>query len=284
MNSGKKKGLGRGLSALFGDQVPKNDLNKKSEINTIDISDLSRNPYQPRTIFNEEKLDELTASIKKNGIIQPIAVRPKKNELGKFEIVAGERRWLAAQRAGQHKIPVNILDLSDVESLEVAIVENIQRDDLNPIEEAKGYKRLSEEFNYNHDSISQLMSKSRSHISNTLRLLTLSDDLISMIEEGSLTTGQARPLIGLANASSIAEEIVAKKYSARKVEYLVKSKKKPKKEQKYDPNILQAQELIEDKLGLKTNILNHKNNSGTISIEYKNLEQFDMLSKLLTKK
>jgi len=284
MNSGKKKGLGRGLSALFGDQVPKNDLNKKSEINTIDISDLSRNPYQPRTIFNEEKLDELTASIKKNGIIQPIAVRPKKNELGKFEIVAGERRWLAAQRAGQHKIPVNILDLSDVESLEVAIVENIQRDDLNPIEEAKGYKRLSEEFNYNHDSISQLMSKSRSHISNTLRLLTLSDDIISMIEEGSLTTGQARPLIGLANASSIAEEIVAKKYSARKVEYLVKSKKKPKKEQKYDPNILQAQELIEDKLGLKTNILNHKNNSGTISIEYKNLEQFDMLSKLLTKK
>ena len=284
MNSGKKKGLGRGLSALFGDQVPKNDLNKKSEINTIDISDLSRNPYQPRTIFNEEKLDELTASIKKNGIIQPIAVRPKKNELGKFEIVAGERRWLAAQRAGQHKIPVNILDLSDVESLEVAIVENIQRDDLNPIEEAKGYKRLSEEFNYNHDSISQLMSKSRSHISNTLRLLTLSDDIISMIEEGSLTSGQARPLIGLANASSIAEEIVAKKYSARKVEYLVKSKKKPKKEQKYDPNILQAQELIEDKLGLKTNILNHKNNSGTISIEYKNLEQFDMLSKLLTKK
>jgi ParB family chromosome partitioning protein len=284
MNSGKKKGLGRGLSALFGDQVPKNDLNKKSEINTIDISDLSRNPYQPRTIFNEEKLDELTASIKKNGIIQPIAVRPKKNELGKFEIVAGERRWLAAQRAGQHKIPVNILDLSDVESLEVAIVENIQRDDLNPIEEAKGYKRLSEEFNYNHDSISQLMSKSRSHISNTLRLLTLSDDIISMIEEGSLTSGQARPLIGLANASSIAEEIVAKKYSARKVEYLVKSKKKPKKEQKYDPNILQAQELIEDKLGLKTIILNHKNNSGTISIEYKNLEQFEMLSKLLTKK
>ena len=284
MNSGKKKGLGRGLSALFGDQVPKNDLNKKSEINTIDISDLSRNPYQPRTVFNEEKLDELTASIKKNGIIQPIAVRPKKNELGKFEIVAGERRWLAAQRAGQHKIPVNILDLSDVESLEVAIVENIQRDDLNPIEEAKGYKRLSEEFNYNHDSISQLMSKSRSHISNTLRLLTLSDDIISMIEEGSLTSGQARPLIGLANASSIAEEIVAKKYSARKVEYLVKSKKKPKKEQKYDPNILQAQELIEDKLGLKTNILNHKNNSGTISIEYKNLEQFEMLSKLLTKK
>jgi ParB family transcriptional regulator, chromosome partitioning protein len=284
MNSGKKKGLGRGLSALFGDQVPKKDLNKKSEINTINISELSRNPYQPRTIFNEEKLDELTASIKKNGIIQPIVVRPKKNELGKFEIVAGERRWLAAQRAGQHKIPVNILDLSDVESLEVAIVENIQRDDLNPVEEAKGYKRLSEEFNYNHDSISQLMSKSRSHISNTLRLLTLPDDIISMIEEGSLTSGQARPLIGLANASIIAEEIVSKKYSARKVEYLVKSKKKPKKEQKNDPNILQAQELIEDKLGLKTNILSKKNNSGTISIEYKNLEQFEMLSKLLTKK
>ena len=174
--------------------------------------------------------------------------------------------------------------MSDVESLEVAIVENIQRDDLNPIEEAKGYKRLSEEFNYDHESISKLMSKSRSHVSNTLRLLTLPKDIVSMLEEGTLTSGQARPLIGLINASSIAEEIVAKNYSARKVEYLVKSKKDNKKENKtFDPNILKAQEKIEKRLGLKTNILNKKNNSGKISIEYKDLDQFDLLYNLLTK-
>ena len=164
-------------------------------------------------------------SIRKNGIIQPIAVRPNKSNLGKYEIVAGERRWLAAQKAGLHEIPVTILDLRDVESLEVAIVENIQRDDLNPIEEAKGYKRLNEEFKYDHESISKLMSKSRSHISNTLRLLTLPSDVIAMLEEGSLTSGQARPLIGLSNASTIAEEIVSKNYSARKVEYLIRNKK-----------------------------------------------------------
>ena len=224
MSPTKKKGLGRGLSALFGDDTSK-ITDKNNEINRVSISDLTRNPYQPREIFNEDKLVELANSIKKNGIIQPIAVRPHKSEAGKFEIVAGERRWLAAQKAGLHDIPVNVLDLSDVESLEVAIVENIQRDDLNPIEEAKGYQRLSEEFNYDHENISKLMSKSRSHVSNTLRLLTLPKDIIGMLEEGTLTSGQARPLIGLANASQIAEEVVAKNYSARKVEYLVKSKK-----------------------------------------------------------
>jgi ParB family chromosome partitioning protein len=165
-------------------------------------------------------------------------VRPNKSENGKYEIVAGERRWIAAQRAGLHDIPVTILDLSDVESLEVAIVENIQRDDLNPIEEARGYKRLNEEFKYDHDSISKLMSKSRSHVSNTLRLLTLPSDVIAMLEEGSLTSGQARPLIGISNASSIAEEIVAKNYSARKVEYLVRNKKGNLKEKQVDANIL----------------------------------------------
>ena len=246
MSSGKKKGLGRGLSALFGDEPPKSVISENKVINKVTIGDLSRNPYQPRLSFNEVKLEELSNSIKKNGVIQPIAVRPKKNEYGKYEIVAGERRWLAAQRAGLHEIPVNVLDLSDVETLEVSIVENIQRDDLNPIEEAKGYKRLSSEFNYDHESISKLMSKSRSHISNTLRLLSLPSDVISMIEEGSLTTGQARPLIGLANASSIAEEIVTKNYSARKVEYLVKTKKNINlKKQTPDANILKAEERIE---------------------------------------
>ena len=283
MKAIKKKGLGRGLSALFGDSKPETTT-KNSETKKVSISDLTRNPYQPRETFNEFKLDELANSIKKNGIIQPIAVRLKKSEPGKYEIVAGERRWLAAQKAGLHDIPVNVLDLSDVESLEVAIVENIQRDDLNPIEEAKGYKRLSDEFNYDHENISKLMSKSRSHVSNTLRLLTLPNDIIGMLEEGTLTSGQARPLIGLSNASQIAEEIVAKNYSARKVEYLVKSKKsKNFKNKTYDADIMKAQERIEKILGLKININNKKNNSGKIIIEYKNLEQFELVSDLLTK-
>ena len=282
--SGKKKGLGRGLSALFGDEKPKDKPQQISQLNTVSISDLSRNPYQPRQYFSEEKLEELANSIKKNGVIQPIAVRPNKTETGKYEIVAGERRWIAAQRAGLHEIPVRMLDLSDVESLEVAIVENIQRDDLNPIEEARGYKRLNEEFKYDHENISKLMSKSRSHVSNTLRLLTLPKDVIAMLEEGTLTSGQARPLIGISNASSIAEEIVSKNYSARKVEYLVKNKKGSRsKDKNIDTNILKAQEKIEKILGLKVYISNKKNNSGKITIEYKDLEQFDFISDLLTK-
>ena len=285
MSTGKKRGLGRGLSALFGDEKPKDKPQVINKSNTVSISDLSRNPYQPRQHFSEQKLEELANSIKQNGVIQPIAVRQSKSDINKYEIVAGERRWLAAQRAGLHEIPVNILELSDLESLEVAIVENIQRDDLNPIEEAKGYKRLSDEFKYDHENISKLMSKSRSHISNTLRLLTLPNDIIAMLEEGSLTSGQARPLIGLANASSIAEEIVANNYSARKVEYLVKGKKVPKNKKKnYDANIYKAQERIEKILGLKVAIVNKKNNSGKIIIDYSDLEQFEFLSELLTKR
>ena len=285
MSTGKKRGLGRGLSALFGDEKPKDKPQEINKSNTVSISDLSRNPNQPRQHFSEQKLDELANSIKKNGVIQPIAVRQSKSDTNKYEIVAGERRWLAAQRAGLHEIPVNILELSDLESLEVAIVENIQRDDLTPIEEARGYKRLSDEFKYDHENISKLMSKSRSHISNTLRLLTLPKDVIAMLEEGSLTSGQARPLVGLANASTIAEEIVAKNYSARKVEYLVKGKKVSKnKKNNYDANIYKAQERIEKVLGLKVTIVNKKNNSGKIIIDYSDLEQFEFLSELLTKR
>jgi len=285
MSTGKKKGLGRGLSALFGDEKPKDKPQEINKSNTVSISDLSRNPNQPRQHFSEQKLDELANSIKKNGVIHPIAVRQSKSDTNKYEIVAGERRWLAAQRAGLHEIPVNILELSDLESLEVAIVENIQRDDLTPIEEARGYKRLSDEFKYDHENISKLMSKSRSHISNTLRLLTLPKDVIAMLEEGSLTSGQARPLVGLTNASSIAEEIVAKNYSARKVEYLVKGKKVSKnKKNNYDANIYKAQERIEKILGLKVSIVNKKNNSGKIIIDYSDLEQFEFLSELLTKR
>ena len=283
MNAGKKKGLGRGLSALFGDTAPKEKSPLINQNNMAAIADLTRNPYQPRQNFREEKLEELANSIRKNGIIQPIAVRPSKSDSNKYEIVAGERRWLAAQRAGLHDVPITILDLSDAESLEVAIVENIQRDDLNPIEEARGYKRLNNEFKYDHESISKLMSKSRSHISNTLRLLTLPQDVIAMLEEGLITSGQARPLIGISNASSIAEEIVSKNYSARKVEYLTRKRKGNKKKEYLDSNILKTQERLERILGLRVNITNKKNNSGKISIEYKDLDQFQLISDLLTK-
>ena len=286
MSSSRKKGLGRGLSALFGDQ--KIETKKNESINTQSkalIGDLKRNRYQPRTFFDETKLEELSLSIKKNGIIQPIAVRPNKvNGSESYEIIAGERRWLAAQKAGLHEVPIIILDLNDNESLEVAIVENIQRDDLNIIEEAKGYKRLSEEFGYDHEKIAKFMSKSRSHVSNTLRLLTLPADVIGMIEEGTLTAGQARPLIGLSTATQIAEEIVSKKLSARSVELLSRKEKGIQKPGlKIDSNIMNEQKKIEERLGLKVTILNKSNNSGRLIIEYKDLDQFEFISKLLKK-
>tara|TARA_B110001452_G_C15231724_1_gene426639 strand:+ start:1970 stop:2836 length:867 start_codon:yes stop_codon:yes gene_type:complete len=281
----KKKGLGRGLTALFGDQKDEVLENEKLINKTLkaNISDLSPNKYQPRHFFDETKLEELANSIKKNGIIQPIAVREDKVDPGRFEIVAGERRWLAAQKAGLHEVPIILLDLDDNEALEVAIVENIQRHDLNVIEEAKGYQRLSEEFSYDHEKIAKFMSKSRSHISNTLRLLTLPTDVLAMIEEGSLTAGQARPLIGLATATNIAEEIVAKKLSARSVELLVKNQKGPQKsgQLRTDSNIISVQNKIQETLGLNVNIQNKKNNSGKITIEYKNLDQFELISNLL---
>ena len=287
MSKLKKKGLGRGLSALLGDEKfePKEKINLTLNSKAL-IGDLTRNPYQPRQIFNEEKLEELANSIKKNGVIQPIAVRPDKSNEGKYQIVAGERRWLAAQKAGLHEIPIVILDLDDNESLEVAIVENIQRDDLNPIEEAKAYERLSEEFNYDHEKIARFMSKSRSHVSNTLRLLTLPSDVRSMIEEGLITAGQARPLVGVANATNIAEQIVSKKLSARSVESLVRTNKGPQKagQIRVDANVLEEQRQMEENLGMKVDIINKKNNSGRLTISYKNLEQFELISKLLKRR
>ena len=277
-----KKGLGRGLSALFGDVEVKSssiDLNT----NSLPIADLERNKYQPRSIFDNEKLDELSSSIKKNGIIQPIAVRPNKYEKGKFEIIAGERRWIAAQRAGLNKVPVVVLDIDDEKSLELAIIENVQRQDLNIIEEAKGYQRLIQEFGYDHEKISKFMSKSRSHISNTLRLLNLPKDIVGLLEEGKLTAGQARPLIGLPNASEIAENIVKKKVAAREIELLVKNKKTKSKSDIRDPNIQFIQNEIESKLGLSIEIVNKKNNSGKIVIKYRSLDQFELISKKLRK-
>ena len=289
MSNKKQKGLGRGLAALFGDA--KNDIQEKkaniSDLNNhkmANISDLTRNPYQPRLKFDEEKLKELAKSIKQNGIIQPIAVRLDKFESNKYEIVAGERRWLASQQAGLHEIPIVVLELDDRETLEIAILENIQREDLSAIEEAKGYEKLNKEFRYDQDRIAQMMSKSRSHISNTMRLLTLPKDVIDLIEDELLTAGQARPLIGLSNPSVIAEEIVKKKLSARAVESLAKEKKIVKNHLKaVDANILEIQKKIEDQLGLKVIISNKKNNSGKISIEYKNLDQFELVSNLLKK-
>tara|TARA_A100001011_G_scaffold380854_1_gene448671 strand:- start:7583 stop:8437 length:855 start_codon:yes stop_codon:yes gene_type:complete len=278
----KKKGLGKGLSALFGDQKkPENTSKIEENVQKALIGELARNKYQPRTIFNENKLEELSQSIKKNGIIQPIAVRKNKSSTEPYEIVAGERRWLAAQKAGLHEVPITILDLNDSETLEVAIVENIQREDLNIVEEAKGYKRLNEEFGYDQDKIANMMSRSRSHISNTLRLLNLPKDIIAMLEQGELTAGQARPLIGMPNASSIAEEIVSKKLSARSIESL---KKRKSQSFTIDPNVFDAQRDIERSLGLKVSIINKKNNSGKLTIEYKNLDQLELISRLLKNK
>ena len=278
----KKKGLGKGLSALFGDQKkPANEPKIGGNTQKALIGEIIRNKYQPRSIFDEGKLDELSQSIKKNGIIQPIAVRKNNSSSEPYEIVAGERRWLAAQKAGLHEVPITILDLNDSETLEVAIVENIQREDLNIVEEAKGYKRLNEEFGYDQDKIAIMMSRSRSHISNTLRLLNLPKDIIAMLEQGELTAGQARPLIGMPNASSIAEEIVSKKLSARSIEGI---KKRKSKSFTIDPNVFDAQRDIERSLGLKVNIQNKKNNSGKLTIEYKNLDQLEFISSLLKNK
>ena len=278
----KSKGLGKGLSALFGDQKkPENKANNEVNTQKALIGELARNKYQPRSTFDESKLDELAQSIKKNGIIQPIAVRKNKSSSEPYEIVAGERRWLAAQKAGLHEVPITILDLNDSETLEVAIVENIQREDLNVIEEAKGYKRLNDEFGYDQEKISKFMSKSRSHVSNTLRLLNLPKDIIAMLEQGELTAGQARPLIGMPNASSIAEEIVAKKLSARSIENI---KKKNTKSFTIDPNVFDAQRELERSLGLKVNIQNKKNNSGKLTIEYKSLDQLEHVTRLLKNK
>jgi ParB family chromosome partitioning protein len=290
-----KKRLGRGLMSLFGDQDEVNNneekLDQRGEPNSpyllASIGDLSRSRFQPRIYFDEQKLDELSQSIKKNGLIQPIAVR--KNNLGGYEIIAGERRWLAAQKAGLHKVPVVILNLKDTEALEVAIIENIQREDLNTIEEAKGYARLVKEFNYDHEKLSEFMGKSRSHISNTLRLLSLPSEVIIMVEKGELTAGQVRPLVGRFNALQIAQSIIREKLSARSIENLVKNEKEKegknfKFRKKTDPNILLVQRKLEERLGLNVKIVSKKNNSGKLVIEYSNLDQFEMVSDLLRKK
>ena len=272
-----KRGLGRGLSSLLG------DTSKKVQTNKISINDVSRNKFQPRKNFNKENLEELTNSIREQGLIQPIVVRPNKSSSGKYEIIAGERRWLASQNAGLHEVPVVILDVDDVKSLEVAIVENVQRQDLNAIEEAKGYQRLIDEFSYNQDKLSKFIGKSRSYIANSLRLLSLPEEVLSMVIQGTITAGHARSLIGLQNATEIAKKIVQKKLSVRQSEILTRQfrNNKIKLVHKKDSNILDLQKSLEEKTGLSVSISNKKNNSGTITFEYLNLDQLDKIIEVI---
>ena len=272
-----KKGLGRGLSSLLGDSVKKIDTNK------VLIKDLSRNKFQPRKHFSKESLEELTNSIKEQGVIQPIVVRPDKSFKGKYEIIAGERRWLASQNAGLHEVPVVILNVDDVKSLEFSIVENVQRQDLNAVEEARGYQRLVNDFNYNQEKLSQFIGKSRSYIANSLRLLSLPEEVLTMVVQGNLSAGHARSLIGLNNSVEIAKKIIDKKLSVRQSEILVRQfrDKKFKLVTKKDSNILDLQKILEEKTGLSVSINNKKNNTGTISFEYRDLEQLDKLINII---
>ena len=279
MESRLKKGLGRGLSSLLG------DTSKKIETNKVAIKDITRNKFQPRKYFSKESLDELTNSIKEQGIIQPIVVRPDKSSEGKYQIIAGERRWLASQNAGLNEVPVVITDLDDVKSLELAIVENVQRQDLNPIEEARGYQRLVDEFNYNQEKLSQFIGKSRSYIANSLRLLGLPEEVLEMVGQGNLSAGHARALIGLNNATTIAKKIIQKKLSVRQAEILAKQfrDKKFKLISKKDTNILDLQKTLEEKTGLTVSINNKKNNSGSISFQYRDLDQLEKLIDVIKK-
>ena len=268
-----KKGLGRGLSSLIG------ETRVESQKNLLSISDLVPNKYQPRKIFDESNLEDLTNSIRERGLIQPIIVRKSAEDISKFEIIAGERRWLAAQKAGLHNVPVVITDVDDLKSLEFAIVENVQRQDLNPLEEAQGYKRLIDDFSYDQEKVSKFIGKSRSHITNTLRLLTLPDEVIKLIESQKLTAGHAKILVGLNNANFVANKILEKKLSVRQAENFVKifKNKKQKSSKLKDTNIIALELSISNKIGLNVDIQNNKRNKGKISFEYKDLDQLNKI-------
>ena len=268
-----KKGLGRGLSSLIG------ETKIEPKKNQVSISDLIPNKYQPRKIFDEANLEDLTNSIKERGMIQPIIVRNSNDDRSKFEIIAGERRWLAAQRAGLHDVPIVITEADDLKSLEFAIVENVQRHDLNPLEEAQGYKRLIDEFSYDQEKVSKFIGKSRSHITNSLRLLTLPDDVIRLIETQKLTAGHAKVLVGLENASFVAAKIIDKKLSVRQSEAFVRifKNKKQKSSISKDSNIIALELSISNKIGLNVDIKNNKRNKGVISFEYKDLDQLNKI-------
>ena len=272
-----KKGLGRGLSSLIGETKAEININK------VLISDLVSNKFQPRKTFDEESLQDLTNSIKERGIIQPIIVRKSSDNSSKYEIIAGERRWLSAQKAGLHEVPVVITDVDDLKSLEFAIVENVQRNDLNAVEEARGYQRLIEEFSYNQEKVAQFIGKSRSHITNYLRLLNLPEAVLKLIENKKITSGHAKILVGLDNAEFVANKIVEKKLSVRQSENFVKIFRTKKHSLKPSKNInLQALETsIRQKIGLNVLIKNKKNNSGSLMLEYKDLDQLNKIIEII---
>ena len=268
-----KKGLGRGLSSLIGETKLETNVNK------LPISDLLSNKFQPRKIFDENNLDELTSSIKERGIIQPIIVRKSLDQKSKYEIIAGERRWVAAQKAGLHEVPVVITEVNDLKSLEFAIIENVQRHDLNAIEEARGYKRLIQEFSYDQEKVAQFIGKSRSHIANYLRLLNLPEEVLKLIEGKKLSAGHAKILVGLNNAEFFAKKIVEKNLSVRQAENLVKIFKIKKESFKSlkDPNMKALESSIIEKIGLNVLIKNKKNNTGSLVVEYKELDQLNKI-------
>ena len=268
-----KRGLGRGLSSLIGDS--KIDTN----INKLSISDLVRNKNQPRKLFDKDSLEGLTNSIKERGIIQPIIVRRSQDQRAKYEIIAGERRWLAAQNAGLHEVPVVITEADDLKSLEFAIVENVQRHDLNAIEEAEGYQRLIDDFFYDQDKVAKFIGKSRSHISNCLRLLSLPNEVIDLIQNNKLSQGHGKVLVGLENAFFVAKKIIEKKLSVRQAENLVKifKSKKISKIDSKDANLKQLEKSVSDKIGLRVFIKNKKNKTGSVLFEYKDLDQLNKL-------
>tara|TARA_B100000989_G_scaffold259775_1_gene210094 strand:+ start:250 stop:1098 length:849 start_codon:yes stop_codon:yes gene_type:complete len=274
MDSSKiKRGLGRGLSSLIGETKIENKKNK------LGVSDLVPNKYQPRRIFDEENLNELTNSIRERGILQPIIVRKSNDDQSKFEIIAGERRWLAAQKAGLHNVPVVITEADDLKSLEFAIVENVQRHDLNPLEEAQGYKKLIDKFSYDQEKVSKFIGKSRSYIANALRLLSLPDDVIKLIENQKISAGHAKILVGLENASFVASKIIENRLSVRQTEKFVKlfKNKRQKKSNSKDANIMHLEMSIVNKVGLNVEIKNTKNNKGKITFEYKDLDQLNKI-------
>ena len=267
-----KKGLGRGLSSLIGETKVETKTNKLS------LSEIVPNKYQPRKDFDEDNLEDLTNSIKERGVIQPIIVRKSNSENSKFEIIAGERRWLAARKAGLHEIPVVVTEADDLKSLEFAIVENVQRHDLNPLEEAQGYKRLIDEFSYDQNKVSKFIGKSRSYITNSLRLLNLPSDVLNLLEKNKISPGHAKILVGLENASFIANKIIENKLSVRQSENFVKLlKKSKKKEISKDPNIQSLEETISSKIGLNVVIRNNKRNKGTITISFNGSDQLNRL-------
>ena len=268
-----KKGLGRGLSSLIGDADSKPIKNKLS------ISSIVRNKFQPRKNFNKEKMEELTNSIRERGIIQPIIVRKSSNQTDKFEIIAGERRWQAAQNAGLHEVPVVEIEADNLKSLEFAIVENVQRSDLNPIEEAQAYKKLIDEFDYDQHKVSKFIGKSRTHVTNSLRLLSLPNEVILLIEENKISSGHAKVLVGLDNAHFLAKKIIEKKLSVRQAENLIRALKnsKAKYSSTKNPNLTSLETSIEEKIGIKVFIRNKKNNTGTVAFEYKDLDQLNRL-------